>query len=107
MSEYAQQQRWFARRHQDEDQPPEQADLRNDDLDQDVACCLAEIDKALDREQAERDQAKREFRAFDWYTTDGELNRWVAKYAHLGLKYGRSCCFSLYLVDSKDEEGEK
>lgn len=102
MSEQARQQHRFARRHRDESQevPP---DLRNAELDQDVACCLDDIDKVLDREQEERDQARREFDKFDHRTTEKTLKRWQAKYAHLGLRYAW-CCGEPYLVDPKNGE---
>jgi hypothetical protein len=78
------------------------ADLRNGQLDEDVACCLDEIDAVLGADQAERDQAEREFNQFDHRTSERTLNRWQAKYAHLGLTYGW-CCGMLHLIDSKDE----
>lgn len=102
MSEYAQQQRRFARRHPGEDQAAAARDLRNEELGEDVACCLDEIDEVLSREQDERDQARREFGKFDRRTSETVLKRWQAKYAHLGLSYGW-CCGMPYLVDPKDE----
>lgn len=98
MSERAQRQQRHARRRHDEDREPKR-DLRNEELAEDVACCLAEIDEVLDRERDERERARREFGAFDRDTGDRELNHWQAKYAHLGLRYGRSCCGTPYLVD--------
>jgi hypothetical protein len=74
------------------------ADLRNDELDADVACCLAEIDDALDEaSESEEDRARREFsdilaRNLGHEDLDQELRVWQAQYAHLGLYYGFSCC---------------
>jgi hypothetical protein len=80
-------------RHDNSDERPDQpADQRNEQLDEDVACCLAEIDELLDTEAAEREQARREFHRFNRGTSDRVLDIWQARYAHLGLKYGRSCC---------------
>jgi len=71
------------------------ADLRNDELSADVECCLAEIDEALQAGTDERAEAKLEFEristACDWQDCE-ELRVWQARYAHLGLRYGISCC---------------
>jgi hypothetical protein len=101
MTEYAQRQPRQQRPATEQDEQPGQ-DLRNGQLDADVACCLDEIDALLDTEQAERDQAKREFERFDYLTPELTLNRWQAKWAHLGLRYGRSCCGTPYVVDDKE-----
>lgn len=104
MTEYAQQRR---QQRNEEPQEGEQSapDLRNTELDDVVACCLAEIDKLLEAEQAERDQAKREFEAFGYNTPRGALNVWQAKYAHLGLSYG-ICCGTPYLIEGKGKGGD-
>jgi hypothetical protein len=92
-------------RAQDKQEQEKPADLRNDELDEDVACCLAEIDEVLDAEKQERDQAEREFDEFDRDTSEKALRTWQAKYAHLGLSYGY-CCGMRYLIDnSEDSKG--
>jgi hypothetical protein len=76
------------------------ADLRNGQLDEDVACCLAEIDEVLDAERAERDQAEKEFaKLLRDNASESRLNLWQAKYAHLGLSYSW-CCGTARLVDT-------
>lgn len=94
-------------RPQDEDQPQQQqqqpANQRNEQLDEDVACCLAEIDELLAKEESERDRAIREFRALknadDW----SKAKRiWQAQYAHLGLRIYSGCC-TVALYDSADQ----
>jgi len=71
------------------------ADLRNDELSADVECCLAEIDEVLVSTADEQAQAKLEFEQVSkdcgWQDCEG-LRVWQAKYAHLGLRYGISCC---------------
>ena len=78
------------------------ADQRNEELDADVACCLAEIDAVLEEAESERDRALREFselKARDGAEdVEAELRVWQAKYAHLQLKVSRSCC-GLYAYD--------
>lgn len=87
-------------------------DVRNDQLDEDVQCCLADIDKALDEQEPEEDIAEkraREQRAaakaeyvgiHDRYA-DGtltsqaatrQLRIWEATYGHLFPQ--RGCCNS-------------
>ena len=101
MTEYAQQQRQHRRA---EDRPETSGqDLRNGELSEDVACCLAEIDELLNTEQAEREQAVREFEALGKFSTNREMNIWQAKYAHLGLRYGRSCCGEPFLIDDREQ----
>jgi uridylate kinase len=80
------------------------ADLRNGELDEDVACCLAEIDEVLDAERTERDQAAKEFdqlsnESLSERALKKKLNLWQAKYAHLGLSYGW-CCGVPRLMDT-------
>ena len=101
MSEYARQQQRYARRHHDSQDEAAGRDLRDAALDEEVACCLDEIDEVLSQEAAEREQAEREFEAFGRHTPERELRRWQAKYAHLGLKYGRSCCGTPFFYDEK------
>jgi hypothetical protein len=84
------------------------ADLRNGQLDEDVACCLAEIDEVLDAERAERDQAEREFNQLSneplsERALKKKLNLWQAKYAHLNLSYGW-CCGVPRLVDNSKKK---
>lgn len=72
-------------------------------IDEEVACCLAEIDKMLDEAETERERALREFRelkaeGWDW----AALNVWKATYAHLGLKVGASCCGGPYVYNDND-----
>ena len=102
MSKYAQQQRRPQSSQGEQQQPQHRADLLDPGLDEDVACCLAEIDEVLDREADEREQARREFDAFGKDTTNRELNLWQAKWAHLGLKYGRSCCGTPFMYEEKN-----
>src|ERR1700680_2984420 len=79
------------------------ADLRDDQLDEDVDCCLAGIDDLLEEQEKQQETACREFRLIKrrWDTADNqdpawnelfretedELRIWQAKYAHLGLGY--------------------
>ena len=95
MTEHTQRQRQ-ARPRAEQEQVTESGDLRNEELDEDTACCLAEIDKVLaETQESERDAAIREFRALN---DDGEVGRarrerlWRAQYAHLGLRIVDSCC---------------
>jgi len=78
-------------------------DLRDGQLDEDVACCLAEIDKILDGE-SERDRAVREFRELrgtsDWDDLARAERVWQAQYAHLGLRITSGCC-TIALIDEK------
>jgi hypothetical protein len=100
MTEYAQQQR---RRSRDNGAPQQDSgrDVRNDELDTDVACCLDAINEVLNAEQAERDQAKAEFERLQMRSApETELNLWQAKYAHLGLRYGW-CCGMPKLIDDR------
>lgn len=96
MSEYAQRQH-RAHREDGQQQDDSAPGLRDGELDTSVACCLDEIDQVLSAEENEREQAEREFRAFDRYTPERKLKLWQAKYAHLGLSYGW-CCGEPYLV---------
>ena len=100
MTEYAQQRRQQRTTEEPQEGSEPASDLRNQELDDVVACCLAEIDELLEAEQAERDQAQREFDAFNSYTPKRVLNLWQAKYAHLGLRYG-ICCGRPYLIKGK------
>ena len=94
MTEYRQQTARRQNREPDE-QEVRAEDLRNEELDEDVACCLAEIDDLLTEEESERDRAIREFDGLD----EKGMRVWNAKYAHLGLRVGESCCV-LYLYDN-------
>lgn len=99
-----------SRRRQSRDEGGEQQeaaaaqDLRDGQLDEDVACCLAEIDKILDEEESERDRAVREFRELrgisDWDDFTRAERVWQAQYAHLGLRIASGCC----TVELYDEE---
>lgn len=75
------------------------ADLVNEQLAEDVACCLAEIDELLAPEESERDAAIREARALDKNSADynKQLRLWQARYAHLGLSIVTSCCVTMLL----------
>lgn len=86
----------------------EAADLRDPQLDEDVACCLAEIDEVLAEAKSEKDIAREEFDAItEQYvntdispaTRDDKLRVWSAKYAHLGLAVGQSCCGEPYMYE--------
>lgn len=90
MTEQAQQRR-RQQRDQARNEQADRNDLRNRELDDDVACCLEEIDEVLDAEKREREQAEQEFYAFDITVTEKQLNLWQARYAHLGLSYGWCC----------------
>jgi hypothetical protein len=93
-----------SKRRQSRDEAGEQEaaaqDLRDEQLDEDVACCLAEIDKVLE-EESERDRAVREFRelvnADDYHQAE---RVWQAQYAHLGLRIASGCC-TVALWDDK------
>lgn len=84
-------------------------DQRNEQLDEDVACCLADIDEVLAEAETEteRDRALREFseiRRSDGSEEDEErkLAVWQATYAHLGLRVGRSCCGEPFVFDEHE-----
>jgi Pup-like protein len=91
----------------DEEAATATPDLRDEQLDEDVACCLAEIDEVLASTQSERDTAKTEFQEIaDRYneleagykSTEAALIVWQAKYAHLGLGYDWYCCGGPYVT---------
>lgn len=94
-----------SKRRQSRDEGGEQQeaaaqDLRDEQLDEDVACCLAEIDKLLD-EESERDRAVREFRELENADDYHQAERvWRAQYAHLGLRIASGCC-TVALYDEK------
>jgi hypothetical protein len=112
------------RRRRTDEQTPEQApaDQRNAELDEDVECCLAEIDAALEAAETERDRAVREFRELRerWEQADAdrwdgedvadaaaaldavdeELRVWAAAYAHLQLQVRYSCCGTPFAYDT-------
>ena len=100
MTEYVQRSRPQPRRADDAQDEQVQDDLRDEELTEEVACCLAEIDKMLSETETERERAIREFAEFGRDTTNRELRVWQAKYAHLGLRFGRDCCGNPY-VDSE------
>jgi hypothetical protein len=77
-------------------------DLRNDELDEDVACCLADIDELLAETESERDRAVREFEDLRAQRNLKGLRVWQAQYAHLGLSFGTSCCGSRIYMYEKD-----
>ena len=87
-------------------------DLADADLAEEVACCLAEIDKVLEETgKTEKERALEEYIAF-WnapHSTQeeaGELRRkiriWRAQYAHLGLRTVESCC-GIHVVDENGD----
>lgn len=103
-------------REEETEAPAQVADLRDEQLDDDVSCCLAEIDEVLAEEESEHETAKREFDAlskrwgnrWDLYESSmtedrlqafnknadelkDEFRLWQAQYAHLGLTV-RWCC---------------
>lgn len=107
MAEYKHRQR----RHEDGDgdglDQIKQTNQRDEKLADDVECCLAEIDELLEEAESERDKAIAEFREIRQKYISGEgsgeyidslMNLWQAKYAHLQLSLGVSCC-SMYLYD--------
>jgi len=97
---FAQHQHSTKAREHDETAEPAR-DVRDAGLEAEVECCLAEIDEALDSEQAERDRAIAEFGEFSAYTPHSELSKWQARYAHLGLRFGQSCCGDPYMYDER------
>lgn len=81
------------RPHDESSQQAPPADQRNEKLDKEVACCLAEIDQLLEEAESERDAAIREFRELPGADNYGQAERlWRAKYAHLGLRIASGCC---------------
>jgi hypothetical protein len=56
------------------------------ELDEEVACCLAEIDEALAAAETDAQKAKREWEALDW--KDPEVRQavsiWAEKWKHTG-----------------------
>ena len=79
----------------------EEADVRNEALVGEVACCLAEIDEVLAEQESGQDKAKEEFEAIaaQPYSEEKEdlLRQWQAQYAHLGLGY-QWCCGELVMT---------
>jgi hypothetical protein len=78
----------------------EAKDLRDEELDADVACCLADIDAALEDAAAaeeeitaERDRQKEAALADYWaeYSRRGQEQAWVQKYAHLNAQVAWCC----------------
>ncbi len=92
----------------------EVVDLGNAQLDEDVACCLEDIDAALDESAAEQEaMAERRTRdraaaRQDWYDNFSNSRRsaytWMEKYEHLHAN-ANECCgvWSTYFDDSEDE----
>lgn len=102
MTRHAQESKHRQPRNADDEQQKAAAqDLRDEQLDEDVACCLAEIDEVLKEEESERDKAIREFRelanANDYHKAE---RVWQAQYAHLGLRIAQGCCTTA-LYDEK------
>lgn len=100
MTRHAQDSKRRQSRNESDEQEAAAQDLRDGQLEEDVACCLAEIDKVLE-EESERDRAIREFRelvnADDYYRAE---RVWQAQYAHLGLRIAQGCCTTA-LYDEK------
>ena len=89
----------------------EAASLKNEELDADVACCLAEIDCCLaevdellkEEEETERERAIREFRELAGSNDVKALRVWQATYAHLNLHWSRNCCGNAQLYDKEGQ----
>lgn len=73
-------------------------DQRDSQLDEDVSCCIADIDAMLDevdetelllaeRKRQDQEQAEKDF----WANYSRRGQAWQQKYAHLGA-YTRECC---------------
>lgn len=99
------------RQHSRKDEPDtaEQApaDLRDEQLSEEISCCLAEIDEVLTETQGEKDRAKEEFEKLrsayrngsaTEKATEDAMRLWQAQYAHLGLKFGW-CCSGPYMYE--------
>jgi hypothetical protein len=75
------------------------------ELDEDVSCCLAEIDEVLAEVETERERAEREFTEIqaEWEYLDkrGALAVWQARYAHLGLSVDYNCCTGEPYIESE------
>jgi hypothetical protein len=78
----------------------EAKDLRDQELDADVECCLADIDAALEEAAAaeeevtaERDRQKAAAEADFWaeYSHRGQEEAWKQKYAHLNAQVAWCC----------------
>jgi hypothetical protein len=80
------------------DQPVDETpqDQRNERLDEDTACCLAEVESEKDKATREFDEIKAKFERVEisYAQTSDELRVWQAEYAHLGLRFGEDCCGS-------------
>lgn len=101
-------QRAAARRDEETPVEVEASDVRDPQLDEDVSCCLAEIDAVLEEAKSEKDLAREEFDAItEQYvstdmspaTRDDKFRVWSAKYAHLGLAVGQNCCGEPYVYE--------
>lgn len=80
-------------------------------LDEDVACCLADIDAVLGEVETEKDRAIREFKVLKELEDAGEdyetgLRVWKAQYAHLNLEVYDHCCLTLFDPEADGGTGE-
>lgn len=94
------------RTQQDDEQIEEQPERQDQEqLDDDVACCLADIDETLAGHETEEQRALREYhelRESGVEEHDDKLRVWQAQYAHLGFRREASCCGSYYV----DKDGK-
>lgn len=98
--------------HQEQEQaqaPAPEAGGTSAALEEEVACCLAEIDQVLQEADAERKAAEEAFRVLyrKWTGTfisreamNDKFRIWSAQYAHLGLQVVW-CCGSPVLLDAE------
>jgi hypothetical protein len=109
MAQEQQQVQVRSKRHEDGEVDDRPEDIRDQELDEDVACCLGEIDNVLDevevqesaierREREEHEEAKEAWNAivlatpavrthaeyvFDNPEREGQVAEWRTKYGHL------------------------
>lgn len=99
-----QQRRQHAERHPAPEQEAATGQQRDARLDEEVSCCLADLDEALaeselTQAQRELEQAREEFAHLAGLFNGDQrpLIAWEARYVHLGLRFGISCCGTPYI----------
>jgi len=71
------------------------------EIDESTACCLADIDAALEDAgvETEEERALRDWA--EWKGSERGRRMWQAQYAHLGLRINTSCCVAVLVKDGK------
>lgn len=89
------QERAQAQRRKHDDEEPEgqrQGITKSAGIDEETACCLADIDQVLEEAQQESEEEKALREWNEGVHTEKFIRVWNATYAHLGFKAHYSCC---------------